>query len=69
MFEPQNEAGVAYTLVCKKKMTPVAKKMSPVAKKMTPVAKKWHPLQKKWHPLELKNNLVYFCLNNIKFKM
>ena len=41
------------TLVCKKKMTPVAKKMSPVAKKMTPVAKK------KWHPLELKKFSIF----------
>ena len=43
-------------------MTPVAKKMSPVAKKMTPVAKKMTPPR-------IKKILIYFCLNNIKFKM
>ena len=43
--------------------------MTPCAKKMTPVAKKkMSPVAKKNDTPRIKKKLVYFYLNNIKFK-
>ena len=50
-------------------MTPCAKKMTPVAKKMSPVAKKNDTRCKKNDTPQITKNLLYFCLNNIMFKM